>query len=135
MASFVSVVVRLAGVSSWWCHLPVLQLLLMVSLVGVVSLLDVVDVPPGLPFSMRFITCCVLQGRRRARWSFQRAPSTGHYDLFTHGYVTFASLHMHFFCLLSLLLLTSGSSFMWHQPCQRCKYTTLADIQKRAIKS
>ena len=23
---------------------------------------------------------------------------------------------------------------MWHQPCQRCKYTTLVDIQKRAIK-
>ena len=28
-----------------------------------------------------------------------------------------------------------GSSFMWHQPCQRCKYTTLVDIQKRGIKS
>ena len=28
-----------------------------------------------------------------------------------------------------------GSSFMWHHPCQRCKYTTLVDIQKRAIKS
>ena len=26
-----------------------------------------------------------------------------------------------------------GSSFMWHQPCQRCKYTTSVDIQKRAI--
>ena len=24
---------------------------------------------------------------------------------------------------------------MWHQPCQRCKYTTLVDIQKRTIKS
>ena len=23
---------------------------------------------------------------------------------------------------------------MWHQPCQRCKYTTLVDIQKHAIK-
>ena len=23
---------------------------------------------------------------------------------------------------------------MWHQPCQRCKYTTSVDIQKRAIK-
>ena len=23
-----------------------------------------------------------------------------------------------------------GSSFMWHQPCQHCKYTTLVDIQK-----
>ena len=28
-----------------------------------------------------------------------------------------------------------GSSFMWHQPCQRCKYTALVDIQKRVIKS
>jgi len=28
-----------------------------------------------------------------------------------------------------------GSSFMWHQPCQRGKYTTLVDIQKRTIKS
>ena len=27
-----------------------------------------------------------------------------------------------------------GSSFMWHQPYQRCKYTTLVDIQKHAIK-
>ena len=28
-----------------------------------------------------------------------------------------------------------GSSFMWHQPCQRCKYTTLVDSQKHTIKS
>ena len=28
-----------------------------------------------------------------------------------------------------------GSRFLWHQPCQRCKYTTSVDIQKRAIKS
>ena len=28
-----------------------------------------------------------------------------------------------------------GCSFMWLQPCQRCKYTTLVDIPKRAIKS
>ena len=28
-----------------------------------------------------------------------------------------------------------GSSFMWHQPCQRCKHTTSVGIQKRAIKS
>ena len=25
-------------------------------------------------------------------------------------------------------------SFMWHQPCRRCKYTTSVDMQKRAIK-
>ena len=28
-----------------------------------------------------------------------------------------------------------GSSFMWHQPCQRCKYTSSVDIEKGAIKS
>ena len=28
-----------------------------------------------------------------------------------------------------------GSSFMWHQPCQRCKCTISVDSQKRAIKS
>ena len=27
-----------------------------------------------------------------------------------------------------------GSSFMWHQPCQRCKYTTSVDIQKARYK-
>ena len=24
-----------------------------------------------------------------------------------------------------------GCSFMWHQPCQRCKYTTSVDIKKQ----
>ena len=27
-----------------------------------------------------------------------------------------------------------GSSFMWHQSCQRCKYTTSVEIKKRAKK-
>ena len=26
-----------------------------------------------------------------------------------------------------------GSSFMWHQPCQRCKYTTSVDIKKNML--
>jgi len=26
-----------------------------------------------------------------------------------------------------------GSSFMWHQPCLRCKYTTSMDILKNAL--
>ena len=30
--------------------------------------------------------------------------------------------------------LPDGSSFMWHQPCQCCKYITSVDNQKRAIK-
>ena len=28
-----------------------------------------------------------------------------------------------------------GSGFMWHLPCQCCKYTTSVDIKKRAVKS
>ena len=28
-----------------------------------------------------------------------------------------------------------SSSFMWHQPCQRCKYTTWVDILKHTVKS
>ena len=28
-----------------------------------------------------------------------------------------------------------GSSFTWHQPCQRCKHTALVEIQNRARKS
>ena len=28
-----------------------------------------------------------------------------------------------------------GSSFTWHQPCQRCKYTLLVDSAKKAIHS
>ena len=28
----------------------------------------------------------------------------------------------------------NGSSFVWHQPCQRCKYTTSVDIQKTRYK-
>ena len=28
-----------------------------------------------------------------------------------------------------------SSSFVWHQPCQHCKYTTSVNIQKRTIKS
>ena len=31
-------------------------------------------------------------------------------------------------------MLWDGSSFMWHQPCQRCKYTTSVDIQKTCYK-
>ena len=27
-----------------------------------------------------------------------------------------------------------GGSFMWHQPCQRCKYTTSVDTEKRRYK-
>ena len=27
-----------------------------------------------------------------------------------------------------------GSNFMWHQPCQRCQYTTSVDIQQQQQK-
>ena len=48
------------------------------------------------------------------------------------------NLHEDTWCMVAWCtqnLRRDGSSFMWHQPCQRCKYTTSVDIQKRAIKS
>ena len=42
-------------------------------------------------------------------------------------------LNMHAPCVVYGMY-QDGSSFMWHQPCQHCKYTTLVDIKKRAIK-
>ena len=36
--------------------------------------------------------------------------------------------------LCTQALRRDGCSFKWHQPCQRCKYTTSVDIHKRAIK-
>ena len=38
-------------------------------------------------------------------------------------------------CLYSVhRMCRNGSSFMWHLLCWRCKYTTLVDIQKHALK-
>ena len=58
-----------------------------------------------------------------------------------HAYtLTYVALHevtrcMVVWCTQNAPRLTlSGSRFLWHQPCQRCKYTTSVDIQKRAIK-
>ena len=45
-------------------------------------------------------------------------------------------LHIHVFDMgLSSKFVVDKCSFMWYQPCQRCKYSTSVDIQKRAIKS
>ena len=53
-------------------------------------------------------------------------------------YLTYVALHevtwyMVVWCTQNLR--RDGSSFMWHQPCQRFKYTAWVDIQKCAIKS
>ena len=45
------------------------------------------------------------------------------------------ALHEVTWCMVVHRTRRDGSSFMWHQPRQRCKYTTSVDIQKRAIKS
>ena len=34
-------------------------------------------------------------------------------------------------CMVYTGLAQDGSSFMWHQPCQCCKYTTLVDISSK----
>ena len=56
----------------------------------------------------------------------------------TAKHLTYAALHEVTWCMVVWCpqnLRRDGSSFTWHQPCQRCKYTTSVDIQKRAIKS
>ena len=53
-------------------------------------------------------------------------------------HVTYVALHEVIWCMVvwcTLNLRRDGSSFMWHQSCQRCKNTTSVDIEKRAIKS
>ena len=56
-----------------------------------------------------------------------------------HAYtVTYVALHevtwnMVVWCTQDLR--RDGCSFMWHQPCQRCKYTTSVDIQKTRYKA
>ena len=55
-----------------------------------------------------------------------------------HAYtVTYVALHevtwsMVVWCTQDLR--RDGCSFMWHQPCQRCKYTTSVDIKKKKKK-
>ena len=53
-------------------------------------------------------------------------------------HMTYVALHEVTWCMVvwcTQNLRRDGSSFMWHQPCQCCKYTTSVDIQKRAIKT
>ena len=55
----------------------------------------------------------------------------------TRIHLTYVALHEVTWCMVvwcTQNLRRNGCSFMWHQPCQRCKYTTSVDIQKRAIK-
>ena len=44
----------------------------------------------------------------------------------------YVALHEVVWCTQNLH--RDGCSFMWHQPSQRCKYTTLVDIQKTHYK-
>ena len=78
------------------------------------------------------------------RYPFQRVKDPGHsaksaggrLQLNTHTpYV--CSLYEVTWCMVVWCiqnLRRDGCSFMWHQPCQRCKYTTSVDIQKTRYK-
>ena len=51
----------------------------------------------------------------------------------THMHLMYVALHEVTWCMVVWCkqdLRRDGCSFMWHQPCQRCKYTTSVDIQK-----
>ena len=55
----------------------------------------------------------------------------------TRIHLTYVALHEVTWCMVvwcTQNVPRDGSSFMWHQPCQRCKYTTSVDIQKLALK-
>ena len=77
--------------------------------------------------------------RKRPRSSCQKRR--WHVTAKTRIHLTYVALHevtrcMVVWCTQNAPRLTlSGSRFLWHQPCQRCKYTTSVDIQKRAIKT
>ena len=50
---------------------------------------------------------------------------------------TYVALHEVTWCMVEWCtqnLRRDGSSFTWHQPCQRCNYTTSVDIQKTRYK-
>ena len=49
----------------------------------------------------------------------------------TRIHLTYVTLHEVTWCIVvwcTQKLRWDGSSFMWHQPCQRCEYTTSVDI-------
>ena len=53
-------------------------------------------------------------------------------------HLPYVALHEVTWCMVvrrTQNLRRDGNSFLWHQPRQRCKYTTSMDVQKRAIKS
>ena len=55
----------------------------------------------------------------------------------THRHLTYVVLYEETWCMVIWCthnLRRDGYSFMWHQPCQRCKYATLVDIQKTRYK-
>ena len=79
-------------------------------------------------------------GRRKWRYnrSIKPAPEVqgAGYSLI-RIHLTYVALHEVTWCMVvwcTQNLHRDGCSFMWHQPCQHCKYTTSVDIQKRAIK-
>ena len=74
-------------------------------------------------------------GRLRlcGRCSFGHGPSGSSYSVYTALFV--------FVCLFVFAGMPfisvdrpDGSSFLWHQPCQRCNYTTSVDTQKTRYK-
>ena len=81
-------------------------------------------------------TVLVPVARKRSRSFCQKC--SGRLQLKTRIHLAYEALHEMTWCMAVWciqILRRDGSSFMWHQPCQRCKYTTSVDIQKGALKS
>ena len=79
------------------------------------------------PFHLRVTAVA----RKRSLSFFQKVQVAGYSQ--TRMHLTYVALHevtwrMVVWCTQNFC--QDGSSFKWHQPCQRCKYTTSVDIQK-----
>ena len=78
-------------------------------------------------------------GRLRlcGRCSFGHGPSGSSYSVYTALFV-FVCLFVCLFVFAGMPFISvdrpDGSSFLWHQPCQRCNYTTSVDTQKTRYK-
>ena len=80
---------------------------------------------------------CVTAVARKRSWPFCQKNGGGRLQLNMHAlYVLWLCMKWHGTWVYGVHRTRwDGSSFMWHQPCQRCKYTTSVDIQKRTIKN
>ena len=86
------------------------------------------------PILYPFHPCVTAVARKRSQSSCQKCRWQ---VTAKHSHLTYVALREVTWCMVVCCtqnLRRDGCSFMWHQPCQRCKYTTSVDIQKTRYK-